>query len=62
MISPFGSLVKWYFRVNFFASEDPLRKIFQENRYEVALARKPVNSLPERATGLASPRGRLWLK
>jgi hypothetical protein len=43
LISPFGSLVKWYFAVNFFPSEDPLRKIVQENRYEVALARKPVD-------------------
>jgi hypothetical protein len=38
-----------------FSSEDTLRKNFQGNRYESALAAKPVNYLQEWATGLAFP-------
>jgi hypothetical protein len=43
------------FRCELFSSEDTLREIFRGNRYEGALAQKPVNYLPERATGLAFP-------
>jgi hypothetical protein len=46
------------FRCELFSSEDALCKIFQGNRYESALARKPVNYLPERATGLVFPSAR----
>jgi hypothetical protein len=46
------------FRCELFSSEDAPSKIFQGNRYESALARKPVNYLPELATGLVFPSAR----